>query len=230
MLVLVMTYKKNGKWNPTYYESKKRFEEMGYTVEPVEGFNLKKHPDIKPNEVVYRNLMDKVIPYYENLTENKNKNKNNNLPETLKALLKSHPGILVAEDDAYVSDILTPAFLLEKLKKNNYKSKIIRVGYQKVLKHPKEGYPREYFCVGNQLIWYPKSQIKKLLSELRKKNPQHLNGFLSKNTELDITLLDEDKQIKSGQKYVYELEHMSATTKKIRKGLKLSKKKKNNNL
>ena len=78
MLVLVMTYKKNGKWNPTYYESKKRFEEMGYTVEPVEGFNLKKHPDIKPNEVVYRNLMDKVIPYYENLTEKKNKNKNNN--------------------------------------------------------------------------------------------------------------------------------------------------------
>ena len=209
MLVLVMTYKKNGKWNPTFYDSKKRFEEMGYKVEPVEGYNLKEHPEIKPNQVVYLNLKNKVLPV---LQKKKDDDKNN------------EPGVLVAEDDAYVSDILTPAFLLKKLKENGYKSKIIRVGYQKVLKHPKEGYPRGYFCVGNQLIWFPNSQLSKLKSELNKQKPQHLNGFLSKNMNIDIKLLDDAIQIKQGQKYVKEIEHMSATTKKIRKGLKLTKK------
>lgn len=209
MLVLVMTYKKNGKWNPTFYDSKKRFEEMGYKVEPVEGYNLKEHPEIKPNQVVYLNLKNKVLPV---LQKKKDDDKNN------------QPGVLVAEDDAYVSDILTPAFLLKKLKENGYKSKIIRVGYQKVLKHPFKGYPRGYFCVGNQLIWFPNSQLSKLKSELNKQKPQHLNGFLSKNMNIDIKLLDDAIQIKQGQKYVKEIEHMSATTKKIRKGLKLTKK------
>ena len=58
----------------------------------------------------------------------------------------------------------------------------------------------------------------------KKQKPQHLNGFLSKNMNIDIKLLDDAIQIKQGQKYVKEIEHMSATTKKIRKGLKLTKK------
>ena len=63
MLVLVMSYKKNGKWNPTYNYSKKRFTQMGYTVKPIEGYNLKENQEIKPNQVVYLNLKDKVLPY-----------------------------------------------------------------------------------------------------------------------------------------------------------------------
>ena len=63
MRVLIMTYKKNGKWNDAFFTSKKRFQEMGYKVTPIEGYNLKQHPEIKPNQVVYLNLRDKVLPY-----------------------------------------------------------------------------------------------------------------------------------------------------------------------
>ena len=57
-----MTYKKNGKWNPTFYDSKKRFEEMGYKVEQVERYNLKEHPEIKTNQEVDLNLKNKILP------------------------------------------------------------------------------------------------------------------------------------------------------------------------
>ena len=49
MRVLVMTYKKNGRWNPSFSISKKRFQKLGYKVTPIEGYNLKEHPEIKPN-------------------------------------------------------------------------------------------------------------------------------------------------------------------------------------
>ena len=203
MLVLIMTYKKNGKWNPPFYFSKKRFQQLGYKVKAIQGYNLKENPEIKPSQVVYLNLRDKVIPYLKNK--------------------KYGDGVLVAEDDAYIADFLTPSFLFNKLKKNNYKNSIIKVGYQKVLKHPKDKYPRGYFCVGNQLIWFPKLQMSKLEKELKKSTAQHLNGFLSKNMNLDIKLLDQ--KIQKNKKYVYELEHISTTTGKTRKGLKLSSKK-----
>ena len=202
MRVLIMTYKKNGKWNDAFFTSKKRFQEMGYKVTPIEGYNLKQHPEIKPNQVVYLNLRDKVLPYLKNK--------------------RYGEGILVAEDDAYVADFLTPNFLLSKLKENNHIESIIKVGYQKVLKHPKPGYPRGYFCVGNQLIWFPRKQMDILKKELDKSKAQHLNGFLSKNMNLNIKLLDQQEQKKN--KYVFELEHISSTTGKTRKGLKLSKK------
>ena len=173
---------------------------MGYKVIPIEGYNLKKHPEIKPNQVVYLNLRDKVIPYLNKIKYSK--------------------GILVAEDDAYVADFLSPNFLLSKLKKNNYLKKIIKIGYQKLLKQSKDKYPRGYFCVGNQLIWFPKNQMKKLEFELNKSKAQHLNGFLSKNLNLDIKILDE--KIQKKKKYVLELEHISTTTGKTRKGLKLN--------
>lgn len=203
MRVLVMTYKKNGRWNPSFSISKKRFQKLGYKVTPIEGYNLKEHPEIKPNQVVYLNLRDKVIPYLKNK--------------------RYGDGILVAEDDAYVAEFLSPEFLLSKLEQNNYKKSIIKVGYQKVLKHPINKYPRGYFCVGNQLIWFPKLQMKLLEKELNKSKAQHLNGFLSKNMNLDIKLLDQEIQKKN--KYVFELEHISATTGKTRKGLKISRKK-----
>ena len=117
----------------------------------------------------------------------------------------------MAEDDAYVADFLSPDFLLSKLEQNNHKKSIIKVGYQKVLKHPTDKYPRGYFCVGNQLIWFPRKQMVLLEKELNKSKAQHLNGFLSKNMNLDVKLLDQEIQRK--KKYVFELEHISATGK-----------------
>ena len=201
MLVLIISYKKNGKWNEMKKISENRFKQLGYKTKTIEGYNLTQHPEIKPNQVVYLNFRDKVIPYINKL--------------------KFKDGILVAEDDAYISDKLTPTFLLERLKKHKYIKNILRVGYQKVLKLPKgKSYPRGYFCVGDQLIWFPKSQMEKLERELYKSTPQHLDGFLSKNMNLKIELLDWEKQKK--EKYVEEIEHYSTTIGKIRKGIKIN--------
>jgi len=207
--VYILSYKKNGSWNPVLNLSKKRFENQGFTPKAVEGYNLKKNPEIKRNEIVYLNFLDKIIPHI----------KSKNITD----------GFLFAEDDAYVSNIVTPEFLKRKIKANNGHKNIIRIGYQKVLAHtPKSTYPRGYFCVGNQLIWFPKGCIPHLEKIMKMKAPQHLNGFFSKDIELrkkgyDIILLDQDKQ--SGNKYnkyVREIEHISTTMERTRKGKRLS--------
>ena len=199
MDVYIISYKIEGKWNSMLKKSKKRFKELGYNVFLVEGYNLKQNPGIKPNQVCYLNLLDKVIPLIKN---------------------KIKKGFLLAEDDAYLQDILTPKYLLYRLKKNNYLNNIIRIGYQKNLKQKPPYYPNGNYLVGTQLLWFPKNQMKKLEFELNKSKAQHLNGFLSKNLNLDIKILDEKKQKK--KKYVLELEHISTTTGKTRKGLKLN--------
>ena len=206
--VYILSYKKNSKWNPVLELSKKRFKMQGFNPIPVEGYNLNKHPEIKRNEIVYLNFLDKIIPHI----------KKQNIKD----------GFLFAEDDAYVSDIITPEFLKKKIKANKGSKNIIRIGYQKVLAHYGPSYPRNYFCVGNQLIWFPKGCIKHLEDIMRMKNPQHLNGFFSKDVELrkrgyDIILLDKEKQ--SGNKYnkyVREIEHHSITMDKTRLGKRLS--------
>jgi hypothetical protein len=200
MDVYIISYKKNGKWNEMLKNSKKRFKELGYKVFLVEGYNLKENPEIKPTHVVYLNLRDKVLPLVKN---------------------KYNDGFLVAEDDAYPQDILTPQYLLERLKTHNYLNNIIRVGYQKKLKQKGPYYPLGYYLVGTQLLWFPKKQMNKLKAELYKSNPQHLNGYFSKMKNLKVKILDEEIQKKN--KYVLELEHVSATTGKTRKGLKINK-------
>ncbi len=207
--VYILSYKNNGSWNPVLNLSKKRFKNQGFTPKAVEGYNLKKNPEIKRNEIVYLNFLDKIIPHIkkQNITD----------------------GFLFAEDDAYVSDIITPEFLKKKIQDNNGHKNIIRIGYQKVLAHsPPSTYPRGYFCVGNQLIWFPKNCINDLEEVMKMKNPQHLNGFFSKDIELrkrgfDTILLDKEKQ--SGNKYnryVREIEHISTTMERTRKGKRLS--------
>ena len=54
--IYLISYKKNGKWNPIMEESRKRYDQMGFNVKLFEGFSLKEHPEIKPNEVCYRNI------------------------------------------------------------------------------------------------------------------------------------------------------------------------------
>ena len=198
--VFILSYKKNNKFTEVSKLSKKRFEEMKYKPLIVEGYNLAKHSEIKPNEVCYRNIQDKILDILKKTKED---------------------GILVAEDDAYISDKLTPKFLFERLKKNNYKKSIIRIGYQKVLKFKKgKAYPRGFYSVGTQLIWFPKSQYSKIKEIFDKNRPQHLDGFLSKNMDLNIKLLDQELQKK--EKYVEEIEHYSTTIGKTRKGLKIN--------
>lgn len=196
--VYIMSYKNEGKWNPIMQLSKKRFTKNGFKPKVIEGYNNKKHPEIKRNQIVYKNLLDKVIPYVKKT--------------------KMTDGFFVAEDDAFPADFTTPAFLKKRLSKLDYKNTIVRVGYQKVLTMDGPSYPRNYFCVGDQLIWIPKSLISKLEIVMKQVNAQHLNGFLSKTMELPVELLDKKIQIDKRHKYILEVEHTSLTMDKTRKG------------
>ena len=69
------------------------------------------------------------------------------------------------------------------------------MGYQKVLNEKRTGYPRGYYCVGTQLLWIPKSQLLKLKEVMTNTSAQHLNGFFSKNVDINIELLDAHVQI-----------------------------------
>lgn len=204
--IYLISYKKNGDWNPVKYDSEERFKEKGFNVETFEGFNLKEHQEIKPNQVCYRNIQKFFS-------------------ENQKLLKKNVKGFLISEDDSYVADFVSPIFLQNRIQQvKDYESKIIRVGYQKILRYKiSKEYPRGYYIVGTQLLWFPKSSIKKILEEFEKSRAQHLNGFLSKNLNLSVELLDSEEQIKHKNKYVFEIEHLSTTTGKIRKGKKLDK-------
>ena len=60
MDVYIVSYKK---WKMEFVKhSKKRFAQLGYRVFLVEGYSLKEHPEIKPNQVCYLNIRDKVLP------------------------------------------------------------------------------------------------------------------------------------------------------------------------
>ena len=146
---------------------------MGYRVFLVEGYSLKEYPEIKSNQVCYLNIRDKVLPLIKN---------------------KKDEGFLVAEDDAYPNKFLTPKYLKKRLKENNYRDTILRVGYQKKLKQKGEGYPLGYYLVGTQLIWFPRKSLNLLKKDMYNKQPQHLNGYLSKLDGIKIKILDEKIQ------------------------------------
>ena len=198
--VFILSYKKSNKFTEVSEVSKKRFQEMKYKPVIIEGYNLSENPEIKPNEVCYRNIQDFILD---------------------KLKTTKHKGILVAEDDAYISEILTPSFLFKRLKTHDYLNNIVRIGYQKVLKFKKgKAYPRGFYCVGTQLIWFPKSKYEKIKRVFDENRPQHLDGFLSKNMDLKIKLLDREEQKK--EKYVEEIEHFSTTIGRTRKGIKIN--------
>ena len=194
--VYIISYKYQGVWNSILDICKKRYTDLGFKTEIVEGFGLQNNKHIKPNEVVYLNFLFKVLPILEK----------NNIS-----------GILVSEDDAYLSSFVTPEFLKDKLEENDYHNNIIRIGYQKVLKqHDK---PRGYVCVGNQLTWIPKKLLVALKEDMFSKRPQHLDIYFSKNLKiLEIVL---DREIQKTNKYVKEIEHYSYILGRSRKGLKI---------
>lgn len=191
--VYIVSYKYQGEWNSILDICKKRYEDLGFKTEIVEGFGLQNNKQIKVNEVVYLNFLFKVLPILEK----------NNIS-----------GILVSEDDAYPSSFFTPEFLKNKLEENDYHNNLIRVGYQKVLNlHEK---PRGYICGGTTLTWIPKTLLVALKEDMFSKRPQHLDCYFSKNLKiLEIVL---DKEIQKTNKYVKEIEHYSSIAKKVRTG------------
>ena len=152
--VYLISYKKEGnKWNPLMTISKKRFESKGFKVKSVKGFSLSEHPQIKKNEVVYLNFLEKALP-------------------VLGKNAKDSDGFFVAEDDAYLSDAVDFSYLEKRIKRvKNYTNKIIRIGYQKITS---TGY-----IVGTQLVWIPRTQINNLTELMKQRRPQHFDGFLS---------------------------------------------------
>ena len=194
--VYIISYKTNGKYNPILKDSKNRFKTQNFKIKVIEGYNLKDYPNMKRTEVVYKNFQ--------------------------KALMELNPkpnndGFFISEDDSYLNDGITFEFLRDRIKAiRGYKSKVIRIGYQKVLKSGINQY-----VVGTQLIWIPQTKIKAIDTEMRNNRPQHLDGFLSKRREMDVILLDEREQMVNKNKYVAEIEHYSAILGKVRKGKKL---------
>ena len=196
--VFIVSYKNNNEWNPILLKSELRFKTNGFKVKKIAGYNLKNNPNIKRYEVVYLNLLNKVIP-------------------TLEKSKINTDGFFIAEDDAYLSDNIDYNYLKDRIVKiKNYKNKIIRIGYQKILKHMNSTY-----VVGTQLIWIPIKQISKIKTIMGNTKPQHLDGFLSKLKGIPIVLLDSNIQIKNKKLYVKEIEHHSSILGKIRHGIKL---------
>ena len=187
--VYIISYKTNGEYNPILKDSKNRFEEQGFNVTVIDGYNLKDYPDMKRSTVVYRNFQ-----------------------KALKEI-SSPNGIFVAEDDCYLNDGITFEFLRDRIQAiPDYNIKVIRVGYQKILKD---------YVVGTQLIWIPNSIIESVAEEMRNTTPQHLDGFLSKPRKMNVILLDRHEQMVNKNKYAVEIEHYSHILGAVRKGKKL---------
>ena len=187
--VYIISYKTNGEYNPILKDSKKRFEEQGFNVTVIEGYNLKDYPDMRRSTVVYRNFQ-----------------------KALKEI-SSPNGIFVAEDDCYLNDGITFEFLRDRIQAiPDYNNKVIRVGYQKILKD---------YLVGTQLIWIPQTMIESVAEEMRNTTPQHLDGFLSKPRKMNVILLDRHEQMINKNKYAVEIEHYSHILGAVRKGKKL---------
>jgi len=178
-------------WNIKYY--KKNFVNNGFNVKMVEGYNIKEYPEIKKNKLVYLNFINKAIIKGEKYLKNNNDD-----------------GFFIAEDDAWINLSFDNLKQTIKLSSNN---PLIRVGYQKILK---ENLPRGYYCVGTQLVWIPRNMIEQIKKVMTINKAQHLDGFLSKNLELDIVLAEKG--------LVSECSHVSLTLNNYRNGKNCSNK------
>lgn len=196
-VVFIMSYKKdiNNKriWNEISNITKKNFVNNGFKVKMVEGYNIKEYPEIKKNKLVYINFITKAIIKGEKYLKNNNDD-----------------GFFIAEDDAWINLSFDNLKQTIKLSPN---TPLIRVGYQKILK---ENLPRGYFCVGAQLQWIPRNMIEQIKKVMTINKAQHLDGFLSKNIELDIVLAEKG--------LVSECAHVSLTLEKYRNGKNCSNK------
>lgn len=196
-VVFMVSYKKNVNnkriWNEISNITKKNFVNNGFNVKMVEGYNIKEYPEIKKNKLVYLNFINKAIIKGEKYLKNNNDD-----------------GFFIAEDDAWINLSFDNLKQTIKLSPN---TPLIRVGYQKILK---ENLPRGYYCVGTQLVWIPRNMIEQIKKVMTINKAQHLDGFLSKNLELDIVLAEKG--------LVSECSHVSLTLNNYRNGKNCSNK------
>jgi hypothetical protein len=207
---LVSYINKQGKRNPTFDFSVERFKALGFSVGLIEGYRrheiLKVNPNYKSRFLVYENVRDKVLPVLEKTKKD---------------------GIIFGEDDAIPRNIFTPDFVDRKIKEYDGENNILWFGFQRILKKNKDSsHPRGFYVVGAQLIWMPKKLYPLIKEVMTKVKPQHYDGFLSKNMDLPIKLVDRDIQMKGRGKallktrYVNELESASLTI-GVRSGIPL---------
>jgi hypothetical protein len=207
---LVSYTNKEGIRNPTFNFSVERFKALGFSVGLIEGYRrheiLKVNPNYKSRFLVYENVRDKVLPVLEKTKKD---------------------GIIFGEDDAIPRNIFTPDFVARKIKEYDGENNILWFGFQKILKKNKDSsHPRGFYVVGAQLIWMPKKLYPLIKEVMTKTKPQHFDGFLSKNMDLPIKLVDRDIQMKGRGKallktrYVNELESASLTI-GVRSGIPL---------
>ena len=193
----MVSYRKNVNnkriWNEISNITKKNFVNNGFKVKMVEGYNIKEYPEIKKNKLVYLNFINKAIIKGEKYLKNNNDD-----------------GFFIAEDDAWINLSFDNLKQTIKLSPN---TPLIRVGYQKILK---ENLPRGYYCVGTQLVWIPRNMIEQIKKIMTINKAQHLDGFLSKNLELDIVLAEKG--------LVSECSHISLTLNNYRNGKNCSNK------
>ena len=236
-------------WNPISQKVLKRFREFNFDTEMVEGYNLKENPEIRTTQITYKNFLDKILLPKKNkkkiqkkslrnklfsmkidripkiLSKKKgivNFNTNKSLAQKYLDSNKTAKGFFIAEDDAWLNDKykennkiirVDNDFFKKKVKRNG---PIVRYGYQKILSE--KGLPNGYFCVGAQLTWIPRDKVKKLTELMIKTQPQLINGFFSKTQKIEVENYPQDLK---KNKLVHELEHVSATTGKVRKGLSI---------
>lgn len=169
-----------------------------FTPKFIKGYNLKDNPDIKNTQVVYKNLLEKVLPRLKKMKAK---------------------GYLVAEDDALVN--ANAKELNRIIIKNGGAKNILWIGYQKILKKKGE----VDYIVGSQLIYIPRQRIDQLERVMKESRPQHLDRFLlNKRKQIGLTVVPQKLKVTYNAKtapdgkLVDELSRESITTGKIRKG------------
>ena len=169
-----------------------------FTPKFIKGYNLKENPEIKPNHVVYKNVLDKALPKLKKMKAK---------------------GYLLAEDDALVN--ANAKELSKIINKNGGAKNILWIGYQKILKKKGE----IDYIVGGQLIYIPRERIDQMERVMKESRPQHFDRFLlNKRKQIGLTVVPQNLKVTYNAetapdgKLVDELTSESGTTGKIRKG------------
>jgi hypothetical protein len=165
--VFIISYKNGNEWNKILEKSMNIWKDKGFDPEPIQGYNWGL-TNFKKNTLVYRNLLEFVLPIVEMYLED-----DTNIE-----------GVLVSEDDASMR------LSYDEFKNYKFKDKnmIYRLGYQGFQRNRQ--YPRGYYCNGFTLTYFPRDTIDNLKYVMNKTRPQHIDGFFSKNMEIDVEVLD----------------------------------------
>jgi hypothetical protein len=194
----------SGNRNKSFFLCKERLELLGWNTELIEGYRfhelVEENPKYRKNYLVFDNAKDKVLP----------------------ALEKSDKGIMFCEDDVIPRSIFTPEFVESKIKEYDGENNVLWFGFQRVVKNKtcRSG----YWYVGSHMIWIPRSLHSLVKNVMEKSRKQHYDGFLSKNKEIPIKVVDVELQMTkpyAENRYVNELEGNSITI-GYRKGLSIS--------